>query len=577
MTDYSGVNDAYGKNGTITSSQKFKNSRYMLDDNTRKQLEYIVSGKAEFDDSLIADAKKELDYWNSIVPISGGGYSSGAQSAYNAQLRAIEEQRTYAEKLAEQARQDAIKNAYVTYDRSLPTYGQNAERLAKMGLSNSGYSDYLGGVAYSSMVGGIQDAHKTADKAIQDAYYNAELQKAQAADTLYNRQIAESQIAYDRAQDKAEIDSETKAAYQNVLSQAILSAGSGTNLETALAYAQANGITSESDLQMIRNAAIAYSDVETKNKEETKTESTNAINVEVKGVQNESGDIVFPTFEDLKAKYGNTYSDKEYQEFADESEKNKNKYLYSYYAPQITSETTDSEIDALGLSKEGADKLKADRNNAIVDNVKSNLQAEAQSGNVSLGNIEAIDTLYGNGGINKDTYQEVYFDKAVSFAKGIENLGEYQMAIEQIDGYVNQGKMTRDNAEKVKQYISKSFMTHIPENAYELEGFYEESMKDTLIVKGKRYSIIPAKKQSDVKDDTVKELIDIALGDQKEHGFVMIDDTIYTRWGSPTLSGKTKYLYRELKGSDDLTRELRTLAQTSANTQNAPTYTHLKE
>lgn len=227
MTDYSGVNDAYGKNGTITNSQKFRNSQYMLDDNTRKQLEYIVSGKAEFDDSLITDAKKELDYWNSIVPITGGGYSSNAQFAYNAQLKAIEEQRKYQEQLAEQARQDAIKNAYTTYDRSLPTFGQNAERLAQMGLTNSGYSDYLGGVAYSSMVGGVQDAHKTANKAIQDAYYNAELQKAQAADTLYNRQLAESQIAYDREQDKAKIDAETKAAYDTNYRNALALATEG--------------------------------------------------------------------------------------------------------------------------------------------------------------------------------------------------------------------------------------------------------------------------------------------------------------------------------------------------------------
>lgn len=121
--------------------------------------------------------------------------SGYAKKAYDERLAAIEEQRAYAEKLAEQARQEAIKNAYVNYDRSLSTYGQNAERLAQMGLSNSGYGDYLNGVAYSSMVGGVQDAHKTANEAIQNAYYNASQLKADAADAYYNRLIQQQQQA----------------------------------------------------------------------------------------------------------------------------------------------------------------------------------------------------------------------------------------------------------------------------------------------------------------------------------------------------------------------------------------------
>ena len=146
---------------------------------------------------------------------TGSGYSSSgnAQSAYDAQLKAIEEQRAYAEKLAEQARQEAIKNAYINYDRSLSTYGQNAERLAQMGLTNSGYSDYLDGVAYSSMVGGVQDAHKTANEAIERAYYNASQQKAEAADTLYNRQLQQQQMDIDKLTAQA-----TK--FENLLSEA---------------------------------------------------------------------------------------------------------------------------------------------------------------------------------------------------------------------------------------------------------------------------------------------------------------------------------------------------------------------
>ena len=63
------------------------------------------------------------------------------------------------------ALEGAIKNAYINYDKSLPTYGQKAENLAQRGITNSGYSDYLNGVAYSSMVSNVQ-----ANEAVKRAY-----------------------------------------------------------------------------------------------------------------------------------------------------------------------------------------------------------------------------------------------------------------------------------------------------------------------------------------------------------------------------------------------------------------------
>lgn len=192
-----------------------------------KQQAQTVALKTQIEEAL-AEAIKEnktTENTSGIIPIYSNTSSSGsAQAAYDAQLKAIEEQRAYLEQLAEQARQEAIKNAYLNYDRALPTYGQNAERLAQMGLSNSGYSDYLGGVAYSSMVGGVQDAHKTANDAIRDAYYNAELQKAQAVDTLYNRQVAEQNEYYNRQlqsqQAAAEEATAQKAKFEEFLSAA---------------------------------------------------------------------------------------------------------------------------------------------------------------------------------------------------------------------------------------------------------------------------------------------------------------------------------------------------------------------
>ena len=488
-----------GKAGTLARAEAAKLTG-TLDDKTRKELEaYVNNSAGQFDENVVSKARELLEYWTPTTITATSG--SDARFAYESQLKAIDEQRKYAESLAEQARQDAIKNAYATYDRSLPTYGQNAERLANMGLSKSGYSDYLGGVAYSSMVGGVQDAHKTANDAIRDAYYNAELQKAQAADTLYNRQLAEEEAAYKKKVDQASILASVYSAVNN----------GEMDAETAKSILSAYGLSGAEGGNPGGNNTIVT--------DLTKTAEEQA---------------------------------------------------YNNYASQITYATTDSEIDAFGLSKEDTDKLKADRNNAIVDNVKSNLQAEAQSGNVSLGNIEAIDTLYGNGGINKDTYQEVYFDKAVSFAKGIENLDDYQTAIEQIDGYVNQGKMTSENAEKVKQYISESVATVVPDNLYQFnESSNFVNPYSYITIDGKEYALSSMTGSEGGVNEVEKSLIEEVLGESKD-GVVVIGDRAFY---------KADYAYgtRYYAIKKSTAEKILPLAKSNANTILPPTYIPIKE
>ena len=70
---------------------------------------------------------------------------------------------------------DAAKAAAQEYDRSLATYGANAEAMAQAGLSGSGYSDYLTGNAYAARQRSIDTARQTktlADNASRQGYLN---------------------------------------------------------------------------------------------------------------------------------------------------------------------------------------------------------------------------------------------------------------------------------------------------------------------------------------------------------------------------------------------------------------------
>lgn len=283
---------------------------------------------------------------------TGSGYSSrgNAQAAYDAQLKAIEEQRLYAEKLAEQARQEAIKNAYINYDRSLSTYGQNAERLAQMGLTNSGYSDYLGGVAYSSMVGGVQDAHKTANEAIERAYYNASQQKAEAADTLYNRQLQEEQI---RAAERAE-QAQLLASVYSAVSNGDMSS------EVANIILQTYGIGS----------------------------TANGGNVDNTGNGGTPADTDIPDNTDIP----------------DTIKKAAEEQAYENYISQITSSTLDSEIEAFDVSLETKKKFKDHRDELAVEEAKENIKAGVFKQDLDLGVSH----------LGKEAQQEIYFENALA-------------------------------------------------------------------------------------------------------------------------------------------------------------------
>lgn len=63
----------------------------------------------------------------------------------------------------------SVSNAQLTYEQALGAYGTNAERLASMGLSNSGYSDYLKTRAYDTYRSEVSAAEKLRSDTIADA------------------------------------------------------------------------------------------------------------------------------------------------------------------------------------------------------------------------------------------------------------------------------------------------------------------------------------------------------------------------------------------------------------------------
>ena len=117
--------------------------------------------KSNFD-KVMEDNKKLA---NTAIPEGAMSYAdyvtaSGVDSAGDLEA---------AEKSAETGYLAAVESAERAHDRAIGTYGQNAEAMARAGLSGSGYSDYITGNAYAAKQGSIDAAKATRQASIDAA------------------------------------------------------------------------------------------------------------------------------------------------------------------------------------------------------------------------------------------------------------------------------------------------------------------------------------------------------------------------------------------------------------------------
>ena len=136
----------------------------------------------------------------------------------------IDEQKQSAIERAEAERERGIADARSSYAQNKASYGANAETLASMGLTGSGYSDYLDQQAYATQRAEIQSANSQAEDTKISAEQQANADKLNAQLT-YDQNIAQNEA--NLADYKLQQEEQRKAAYSELLSYA--NNGSYTN------------------------------------------------------------------------------------------------------------------------------------------------------------------------------------------------------------------------------------------------------------------------------------------------------------------------------------------------------------
>lgn len=166
----------------------------------------------------------EIDTYEEFLLKQEGFYKEQLDKL-NAQ---IEQNKQSALQQAESERERAVIDARSSYEQNKATYGANAEQLAAMGLSGSGYSDYLNQQAYATQRAETQNANAQAEAtklaAEQQAnsdQLNAELSYAQ------NLQSNAEKLAQYQQQKAEDAKAEEEQKYQNYL--AVLDAAKSGN------------------------------------------------------------------------------------------------------------------------------------------------------------------------------------------------------------------------------------------------------------------------------------------------------------------------------------------------------------
>lgn len=172
------------------------------------------------------------------------------QTAYAAADRQLEESNA----IADQTRERAIVDANSSYQQNLAGYGANAEAMANMGLTGSGYSDWLNAAAYAQNRGDVQAANAQSETAKRDAKYIADQTKNQA-DTTYNDAVFKAEADY------LDTVNNLDTTYKTNLAEAELK-NKENQLENKLNYkATMTAYTTDAEIdQMVKDGLISKRD-----------------------------------------------------------------------------------------------------------------------------------------------------------------------------------------------------------------------------------------------------------------------------------------------------------------------------
>lgn len=397
-------------------------------------------------------------------------------------LEQAELQRQQAEQNAEKERERSVVDARSSYEQNKATYGAQAETLANMGLTGSGYSDYINAQAYANQRAETQNANANAEQTKNNANYvanNAKLEIEQnagqsnlSAETTYAENMANNDAAI--AQYKQQKEEEKKSAYSELLNYA----NNGTyDSEQLKSLADKYGL-SEADINNLTGAAETYKN------NKYKENYANAL--------------------DNIAQYGSQLD---------------NNYLDNMYKMDL-------------ISKEQYEELKSQLSNKIKEDMDNSISSGDATGESIQATIDNVEKYFSEGKITTEQRQSIYNNYVKSSVSGVmeKNYGDnYTQKIKdcvnankEIDELYKAGKLSKSDYDSIKQTLNAKSKSSCNGGWY-VQGLGSGRKNDDIDItigsskrkgNGKEYDL---KCGNAIGDETlIKELNRIATGDSNK-------------------------------------------------------------
>ncbi len=318
----------------------------------------------------------------------------------------IEEQKQAAIQNAETARQRSVADARSSYEQNKATYGANAEALASMGLSGSGYSDYVNSQAYAQQRADTQNANAVAEVARMTAESEASQGKL-SAEMSYADSVAQTDATL--AQYKQQQADKKDSYYVNLLDLANKGAYSAEQLQQ---LATGYGLNA-TQIKSLTDAATTYTTNKQNEKYNQLLNSSDTSGFDALKSARDNGEITAKQYTDLVTSYQSYYYD-----------------LYSQSVDADFTMVNTSDIDSAYskgyITKAQYDKLKDKYNSGVVSAITAASIFYANGNQLDEKTAQAaLDELKNTGWLtdeNKSKLQSLfdstYNDDGGCFAKG---------------------------------------------------------------------------------------------------------------------------------------------------------------
>ena len=303
----------------------------------------------------------------------------------------LEEQKQAALQNAETARQRSIADSRSSYEQNKATYGANAEALAAMGLSGSGYSDYVNSQAYAQQRADTQNANAVAEVARMTAESEANQGKI-SAETSYAESISQTDAAL--AKYKQEQADKKDSYYAELLNYA----NSGAYTAEQLKQLGSDYGLNAAQIQSLTDAATIYKNNKQAERYNQLLNSSDTSGFDAIKSARDNGEITSEQYNKLVTSYQS--------------------YYYDLYSQSVDSDFT--------ITKSQYDKLKDKYNKGLVNAITSASVFYANGSQLDEKTAQAaMDELNGTGWLTDENkkklqslYDDAYKDDGGCFAKG---------------------------------------------------------------------------------------------------------------------------------------------------------------